>query len=120
MTIAVWIVSGLLALANLGVAGLKLFRSKESLATQMGWVNDYTGTQVKLIAVLEVLGAIGVILPPLTGILPWLAIVAAAGLIVLQIVAISVHIRRKENQLGLNFVLIALAVAVIVLRLLGA
>jgi hypothetical protein len=120
MTIAVWIVSGLLALASLGVAGLKLFRSKETLSAQMGWVNDYTGTQVKLIGVLEVLAAIGLILPPLTGILPWLAIAAAVGVIVLQIVAISVHIRRKENQLAINFVFIVLAVAVIVLRLLGA
>jgi hypothetical protein len=120
MTIAEWIVSGLLALANLASGVLKLSRSKESLAPQSPWVNDFTGTQVKLIGALEVLAAIGLIVPPLTGILPWLAIAAAAGLIVLQIVAITVHIRRKENKLVINFAIIVLAAVVIVLRLLGA
>lgn len=120
MTIAVWIVSGLLALASVAVGALKLFRSKAALGQQMGWVEDYTGTQIKLFGVLEILAAIGLILPPLTHILPWLAIAAAVGIVVMQIVAISVHIRRKETQLAVNFVIVVLAIAVIVLRLLGA
>jgi zinc transporter ZupT len=64
----------------------------------------------RLIGLAEVLGAIGLILPPLTGVFPGLAIAAAAGLVVVQAGAIVVHARRGEaKQLPANAVLLVLA-----------
>jgi hypothetical protein len=118
MTIAVWIVSGLLAAANLAAGGLKLIRPKDKLVQMQAWVGDFSALQVKGIGVLEVLAAIGLILPPLTGILPILAAFAAAGVVILQVGALATHVRRKETIVP-NLVLIALAVFVAVTRFLG-
>jgi hypothetical protein len=67
---------------------------------------------VRMIGLLEVLGAVGLILPPLTGIAPGLAIAAAIGLVLIQIGAFALHLSRHElAQLPLNAVLLILAVA---------
>lgn len=58
---------------------------------------------------MEVLGAAGLILPPATGIAPWLALVAAVGFVVLQLLATRVHLRRGDRQIALNLALIAVA-----------
>ncbi|MDQ5853545.1 MAG: DoxX family protein [Chloroflexota bacterium] len=110
MNIALWIVQALLAVA-FGMAGImKLTQPKEKLAAQMGWVEDFAPTTVKGIGLLEVLGAIGLILPRLTGILPWLTPLAAIGLVLTMLGAIVTHLRRHENQMIVaNVVLLALA-----------
>jgi hypothetical protein len=57
-----------------------------------------------------VLGALGLILPPLTGIAPALALAAATGLVLIQVGGISLHLSRGEaKMIGLNIVLLALA-----------
>lgn len=67
---------------------------------------------MRLIGVIELLGALGVVLPPLTGVATWLATAAALGLLTLQVGATTFHLRRGEARLiGLNVVLIVLAVA---------
>lgn len=120
MTIAVWIVSAIAALLFVMAGGVKLARPKEALRAQMSWVDDFSGWQVKAIGALEVLGAIGLILPVLTGIAPILTPIAAVGLAVLQLAAAVVHLRRREPQaIGINLVLAALAVFVAVTRFLG-
>ncbi len=78
----------------------------------MGWVDTVPMPLVRLIGVLEVLGAAGLILPPLTGIAPWLAIAAAIGLVLIQIGGIAVHLSRGEvRKIGLNIALLAAAAA---------
>ena len=116
MIIAVWIVSGLLALAYLFVGINKLLSPKSKLEDQMTWVQKTSGSQVKVIASLEILGALGLILPPLTGILPILSPIAALGLIVLQLVAIGVHLRIGEKMILPNIVLLLLALFVALAR----
>ena len=81
MLIAYWIIAGLLALFYVYSGGTKVVRSREQLKPMMGWVETTPLPAVRAIGVLEVLAAIGLILPPLTGIAPWLALVAAAGLV---------------------------------------
>jgi uncharacterized membrane protein len=112
-SIAYWILAGLLAIMYLYSGGLKLVRSKDALRPMMGWVDDMPLAAVKTIGALEVLAAAGLILPPLTGVLPWLAIVAASGLVLLQIAAIIVHVRRGDRQIWLNAVLLAAAAVAI-------
>ncbi|GAB3864698.1 DoxX family protein [Dactylosporangium cerinum] len=114
MEIAYWIVGGLLAVFYLYAGGKKVAQSQEQLQPMMGWVDRVPMPLVRTIGVLEVLGAVGLILPPLTGIAPWLAVAAAAGLVLIQVGGIAVHLSRGEARLiGLNIgLLVTAAVAV--------
>lgn len=113
MIIAYWIIAGLLALAYLGAGGTKLVRNREQLiAAGMGWVEGANTGMVKLVGLLEVAGALGLILPPLTGVMPSLAPLAAIGLILIQAVAIGVHMKLNDTKsLPVNIILLALAIA---------
>jgi hypothetical protein len=63
----------------------------------MPWVNDFSAGAVKAIGGVEVLGAIGLILPAVTGIAPLLVPLAASGLAIAMIVAVIVHLRRGDG-----------------------
>ncbi|KAA9105030.1 DoxX family protein [Microbacterium rhizomatis] len=110
MLIAYWIAAGLLALVSLYAAGLKLLRTKEQLerANGMAWTKGFSQGAIRLIGVAELLGAIGLIVPPLVAIAPILAPVAALGLGVLQIGAAVTHARLGEKPV-INVVLVVLA-----------
>ena len=108
MLIAYWIVAGLLAVLYVYSGGMKVVRSKEALRPMMGWVDDIPFGAVRLIGVVEVLGAIGLVVPPLVGIMPWLAVAAAVGLVLVQVGAAVVHLRRGET-VWMNAVLAVLA-----------
>src|SRR3954452_19492216 len=114
MNVVLWIIAGLLAAAFL-VAGLtKLTQPKEKLAAQMGWVDDFSPGAVKGIGALEVLAAIGLILPAALDVVPVLVPLAAVGLVVLMVGAVVTHARRREPQLVVvNAVLLLLAVVVL-------
>jgi uncharacterized membrane protein YphA (DoxX/SURF4 family) len=114
MNIVLWILQILLALA-FGMAGvMKLAQPKEKLAAAgMGWTEDVSPGVIKLIGALELLAAIGLILPAATGIAPILTPLAAVGLVLIMIGAAITHGRRKENQMILvNGVLLVLAAVV--------
>jgi hypothetical protein len=113
MDIAYWVVAALLALFYLYAGGTKVVQSREQLQPMMGWVDRVPMPVVRTIGVLEVLGAAGLILPPLTGIAPGLAIAAAVGLVLIQVGGIIVHLSRGEaRKIGLNIaLLVAAAVA---------
>jgi hypothetical protein len=104
------LVAGLLALFFLFSGGLQVLRSKERLAPMMTWVDTIPMWLVRVIGALEILGALGLLLPPLTGVAPALALVAAAGFVVLQLLATGLHLSRGERgQIGLNLGLVVLA-----------
>jgi uncharacterized membrane protein len=110
MKVAYWIVAALLALLYLYSGGIKVVRSKDQLRPMMGWIDSLPLRLVRTIGVLEVLGALGLVLPPLIGIAPGLALAAAIGLVLIQIGGISLHLSRSEaKMIGLNIVLLALA-----------
>lgn len=119
MTIALWITAVLLTLAYLLAGATKTFKKRDSLLTQMPYVEDFSAGQVKAIGIVELLGALGVILPLATGIAPVVTAIAAIGLVLVQIGAIIVHVRRGEQKaLPANAALLLLAAAVAVLELL--
>ncbi len=98
MLIALWIINALLALAFLAAGTMKALRPKEALlASGMTWAEDFRPATVKTIGILEVLGALGLILPLLLGIAPILAPIAAVGLFVIMMGATVVHLRRHEK-----------------------
>ena len=118
MSIALWIVSGILAAAFLFAGGSKLSQPKDKLAQRgMAFVEDFTATQIRLIGLAEVLGALGLILPRATGIAEVLTPIAAVGLAIVQAGAIVVHRRRKEPKaLPANIFLLTLSLFVAIGR----
>ena len=114
MNVVLWIIAIVLALAFLAAGFMKLTRSREQLvASGSGYVEDLSTGTVKAIGAAEVLAAIGLILPGITGIAPILVPLAATGLVLLMIGAIITHARRKEPQMVIvNVVLLALAAIV--------
>jgi uncharacterized membrane protein YphA (DoxX/SURF4 family) len=121
MLIAVWIVSGLLALVYLGAGGTKLLRPYEQVKTSLEFAEDFKPWQVKAIGAVEVLGAIGLILPELLHIATILTPIAAVGLALVQVLAIVVHIRRHDNpkRIPVNVILLLAAVFVAIVRFAG-
>jgi uncharacterized membrane protein YphA (DoxX/SURF4 family) len=113
MNIVLWVVQILLALA-FGMAGImKVSQPIDKLETRMGWVKSVGPRGVRLIGSLEILGAIGLVLPAVTGILPWLTPLAAACLALTMIGAMITHGRRGEySQIGINVVLLLLTLFV--------
>ncbi|MEE4493140.1 DoxX family protein [Streptomyces sp. BE230] len=110
MEIAYWIVAGLLAAFYLYAGGKKAAQSQERLAPMMGWVDTVPMWLVRVIGAVEIIGAAGLVLPPLTGIAPLLAMAAALGLLALQVPATALHLSRGEvKETGLNAALIVLA-----------
>ena len=81
MTKALWAVQGLLALLFLFAGGMKLILPLE----QMTGPVPIPGLLLRFIGVVEVLGALGLILPGLLGIRPGLTPLAAAGLVIVMI-----------------------------------
>ncbi len=107
MTYALWIVQVLLAFLFLFAGGLKLVLPIEPMAQQ----SHMPGLFLRFIGVLEVLGAIGLILPALLRIRPSLTPLAAAGLTILMIGATVATIAQGP---------VAMAVLPIVVGLLSA
>ncbi|MFD0142786.1 MULTISPECIES: DoxX family protein [unclassified Streptomyces] len=57
---------------------------------------------LRALGTVEVLGAIGLILPPRTGVAPWLAPATAIGFVLLQTGAIAVHVMGEDRKIALN------------------
>lgn len=114
MNTFLWIIQGMLAAVFMMTGIMKLVQKKEAMADKMGFVEDFSQQQIYGIGILELMGAMGVILPWATGILPWLTPLAAAGLGLTMIGAFLTHLRRKELlPMGImNIVLFSMAVFV--------
>lgn len=116
MSVALWVVAGLLAAVFLFAGSNKLLISRERLAKAPGggWVLDFSAGFVKALGAVEVLGAVGLILPALLGIAPVLVPLAALGLALIMVGAATVEFRRREfRHVLVNLTYLALAVFVV-------
>jgi uncharacterized membrane protein len=96
MNVFLWIVQAILA-ALFAMSGLvKVVQPKEKLAGRYPWMQDVSAAMVRFIGVMELLGAIGLIVPAAAGIAPVLTPIAGTGLAVMMVLAAAMHIRRKE------------------------
>jgi uncharacterized membrane protein YphA (DoxX/SURF4 family) len=114
MNLALWIIAIILAVV-FGASGLmKLVVPKEKLVgAGQGWAQDVSPTNIRLIGVAEVLGALGLILPAALNIAPILVPLAAVGLAFVMVGAAVTHARRKEvPNVAVNAVLLVLALVV--------
>lgn len=118
MNTAPWILAGPLAFAFLGAGAVKLAQPRTKLAASgMAWTTDSTDGRVKAAGALEVLGALGLVLPAALGVAPVLTPLAAAGLALVMAGAVVVHVRRGEpGALAGPVVLGLLALVLAVLR----
>jgi hypothetical protein len=98
MNLTLWIVAGLLAAVFLFAGSTKLFIPRKKLAEAPGggWVLDFSAGFVKALGALEILGAVGLILPALLDVAPVLVPLAALGLGVIMVGAAAVEFRRQE------------------------
>jgi uncharacterized membrane protein YphA (DoxX/SURF4 family) len=114
MGTTLWVLTAILAFGFASAGVMKLLQPQEKLANLgMEWVNDFGSGTVKQIGVLEILGAIGLIVPAAVGVVPVLVPIAAVGLAAVMLGAAVVHARRKEvPMIAVNAVLFAIAVVV--------
>jgi uncharacterized membrane protein YphA (DoxX/SURF4 family) len=111
MNTLLWTVAGLLAVVFLAAGTMKLTQPKDKLAAAgQRWVEDFSSRAVKGIGLLEVLAAIGLILPAALDIAPIFVPLAAMGLALMMVGATITHARRREFPLiTVNTVMLALA-----------
>ncbi|QIP86371.1 DoxX family protein [Streptomyces sp. Tu 2975] len=116
MNLALWIVTGLLAAAYLFGGAGKMIMSKERIAAfgpSAQWTEDFSAGSIKAIGALEVLGAVGLILPAVLDIAPVLVPFAALGLALIMVGAAVTRLRRHETKLMVvDLVYLALTVFV--------
>ena len=115
MNLSLWIVAGLMATVFLLAGANKLLIPQEKLAKAPGggWVEDFSAGFVKALGAVEILGAVGLILPALLDIAPILVPMAAVGLALIMVGAAIVTFRRQEfKHVLLNLIYLALALFV--------
>lgn len=113
MHTALWVMAGLLAAVFLVAGSNKLLIPREKLAKAPGggWVLDFSADFVKALGAVEILGAVGLVLPAVLDIAPILVPLAASGLATIMVGAAIVTFRRKEfKHVLLNLAYLAMAV----------
>jgi len=82
----------------------------ERAKTSLPWVKDVPHGLTTFIGIVELLGGLGLLLPAISGILPWLTPLAGAGLALIMLLAVGFHVSRREGQaIGMTAVLLILA-----------
>ncbi|WP_327040501.1 DoxX family protein [Micromonospora ureilytica] len=98
MNLVLWIIQIPLAVVFAGVGFAKLTQPKDKLRELMRWVDPVPPTQVKALGTVELLAALGLVLPPLTDIATVLTPLAALGLVIVMVGGILVHLRDRKKQ----------------------
>lgn len=92
---------------------LKIFLPLEKIEKKVSWAHDYPHNRLKLFGLLEVLGALGLILPYFLNVFPILTPIAATALAMIMAGATMVHLRRDEfGMIALNIFIIFLLAGV--------
>ena len=119
--IVLWILQVLLASVLLWAGFTKLFEPIVKLSTMWPWTGQAPVAFVKFTGVVDILGAMGLILPSLFRIQPKLTPIAAIALCVLMVCAIVFHVARGEaSHIGINIMFIGIAAFVAWGRLMRA
>jgi len=111
MNIALWIIAGLLGAAFVASGGMKLIQPKDQpVASGVDFLEGFSPGGIKAIGALEIVGAVGLVLPAALDIAPILVPLAAVGLVAMVIGAIIAQLRRHDTHaMVANLSLIALA-----------
>lgn len=115
MNTALWIVQGVLAAMFLMAGAMKVMKGQKGLMENpmTVWAEDVPDGRIKMIGMLEVLAAIGLVLPLALDIAPILTPIAGIGLAGLMLGAMTLHKRRNETSaIMMNGMLMVLALFV--------
>ena len=108
-----WLAQGVLAFFFLWGAWMKLGMPLDEAAKMAPWVAAQPGL-AKFTGIVDLLGGLGILLPALLRIQPRLSVLAAVGIIALQVLAMGFHLMRGDAMvLPMNVVLLALAAFVL-------
>jgi uncharacterized membrane protein YphA (DoxX/SURF4 family) len=97
LDLILWILQVALAIVFLG-AGFVHATQRDNPRPRMEWMQGVTAGALTTIAVLEILGGIGLVIPAATRILPILTPIAAAALALLMLFAAVFHLRRPGEM----------------------
>ncbi len=95
MNIVLWVLQVFLGIYFLAI-GILHFVIPPGLPAQMSWMYDLPSWLHWVSGVAEILGGLGLILPSVTRIKPWLTPLAAVGLALVMVGAIVYHALRGE------------------------
>jgi uncharacterized membrane protein YphA (DoxX/SURF4 family) len=113
LNISLWIVQALLGVLFIATGLWKLLTPVAELAAMIPWAGQVPEGFLQAIAVIDLLGGLGLLLPSLTRIKPGLTVMAALGCALLQVCAIVFHVSRGEAMnTPFNFVLVGLSLFV--------
>jgi uncharacterized membrane protein len=112
--IPLWILQIVVALAFLVIGYSHSIGYERSIANpRLVWMQALPVNFVRAVGVLAIAGSLGLILPALTGIAPWLTPIAALMLALLMACAIAFHLTRREfPHLAFNAILGVIATAI--------
>jgi uncharacterized membrane protein YphA (DoxX/SURF4 family) len=92
---------------------LKMFLPLDKIEKKVSWAHDYPYSRLKFFGFLEVLGALGLVLPYFLNVFPILTPIAATALAMIMAGAAMVHLRRDEfGMIALNILIIFLLAGV--------
>lgn len=114
MNITLWILQAVIAITFTysGICKLTLSIPKMVALGQTG-VEIVPLSLVRFIGISEILGSIGLILPGLIGVMPFLVVAAAIGIGVIMVPASAIHVSRKEFKAVLgNTVVLAICLII--------
>lgn len=97
MNVMLWILAYLLAAVFAASGVAKLLTAREQQIDRTPYVEDFPQSVIRGIGVLEILGAIGLVLPALLDVATLLVPMAGAGLEITMVFAALVHIRRGDG-----------------------
>lgn len=117
MTTTIWILKGIIALIFTSTGFLKIFLPKAKLlAKGMKGLIDLDEKQIKVAGLLEILGAIGLILPTLLNIFPVLSVISALCLGLTMIVAGRINYKLKLSIVP-NIIIFIICILIALLEL---
>ncbi len=110
LNIGLWIAQTILAAIFIMAGLMKSAQPIETIAESLPWVTNTPEALVRFIGLSELLGGLGLILPALLRIKPFLTGWAALGLATVMLLASIFHGTRGEfSGIGMNLILMAIA-----------
>lgn len=109
INIALWVTQVLLGLMFIMAGAMKASQPVEAMTRSLPWVTSTPIELVRFIGISELLGGLGLLLPSLLRIKPFLTVGAAIGLGIVMLLAALFHGSRGEfSAIGINIILMAM------------
>jgi uncharacterized membrane protein YphA (DoxX/SURF4 family) len=106
---ALWVLQIVLSVLFAWTGWTKLISGENDLRGAVSWTVDIPVSLVRVIGIVELLGALGLVLPAATRIRPQLTPIAASCLTTVMMLAVMFHLYRGDTRLVLIPAMLAIA-----------